>query len=496
MELTINRNFETSLYLQIKKQLTEMILKDELYDGFVMPSERKLAKMLGVHRNTIMRVYGELKAEELLISQERKGYIVSRKKLGAVNHSKSHSISWASRINEECLDLGIVNSFNKFYRKNTFDKYYREHTGISFVGNIGCRDADRDKAISRILCEIAESEDDSKYLSTHIHGDERLRQSILDCLCKKGMHANPSEIQIVSETYQALDYLIDLLLRPGDPVIVCEPLCPDIFRTFAEKRMKIITVGMDQEGILLEQLESLIKQYKPKLIYIEPDFQNPTGIEMSLARRKDFLKLCYTYEIPIVEESVCTDFKFNGSPLPSLKALDENNNVIFLYSFWYTIPIGIRIAFVCADKVLIRHLGSIFDSRVLCVSSLSQMILRMYIDKGIFQSETKRLCADYKQKMELLCQSIDHYDKNHEKIQYIKPSGGINLWCEVLPHIDFHMFNMKNTEKDVYYFRGSVFFPAGSRYGNFIRLNISQMDESSIQRGIERMMKTAEECTV
>ncbi len=99
---------------------------------------------------------------------------------------------------------------------------------------------------------------------------------------------------------------------------------------------------MDDEGMICESLEPLILKYKPRFIYVNPDFQNPTGIVMSMKRRKALLSLSHKYKLPVIEEDAASEIRFEGVRIPSLKALDKGNNVIFIYSFALTFAPGIR----------------------------------------------------------------------------------------------------------------------------------------------------------
>ncbi len=475
MDIIINHHTSTPIYLQIVNQIKEMIIKGEVTDGFVLPSERALAKHLGVHRNTIIKAYMELKAEDFLASSQGIGYMVSYRNVTAEEAKKNEVISWQSLIKDEYLDLKITfdDLFSKSYSSNN----------ISFAGGIASIEEYGKKELALILNDIISSDNIEAYSFTPYQGNQLLRQNIASFMQTIGIKAKPGEIQVLQETNQALDYLAALLIKPGDVVIVEEPVSPDVYRTFALAGGKVVTVPMDEEGVICDCLETLILKYNPKFIYVNPDYQNPTGIVMSLGRRKALLALAHKYKLPIIEEDASSEIRFEGVRIPSLKALDKGNNVIFIYSFALTFAPGIRMAFVLADKTLIKSLSYIVSIRLISLDSISQKLLSSYIEKGIYQRNLRNICADYKEKLDLMCDCLE--EARTLGLDFRKPSGGVYLWCRLSPDIDYHQLYVKTTEKGVSFIPGNVFYIKGSKGDNYIRLNFSYPSKLQIEKGIK-----------
>jgi len=474
MDIKINHRTSTPIYLQIANQLKEMILRGEIADGFVLPSERAMARLLNVHRNTVIKAYAELKAEDFLTSSRGKGYTVSFRGGTSEETKKNEVISWSSLIKDEYLDLKITfdDLFTKSYSSNK----------ISFAGGIASAEEYGKEELALILNDIISSNNTEAYSYTPYQGDQHLRQNIAALMQSKGIKAKPGEIQILQETNQALDYLAALLIKPGDAVIVEEPVSPDVYRTFALAGGKVVTVPMDEEGIICDSLKSLIVKYNPKFIYVNPDFQNPTGVVMSLNRRKALLSLSYQYKLPIIEEDASSEIRFEGVRVPSLKALDKGNNVIFIYSFALTFAPGIRMAFVLADKTLIKSLSYLVSIRLISLDSISQKLLSSYIEKGIYQRNLRNICADYMEKRDLMCHCLE--EAKTLGLDFRKPAGGVYLWCRLAPAIDYHRLYHKTSEKGVSFIPGNVFYVKGSKGDNHIRLNFSYPSKLQIEKGI------------
>ncbi|MDF2654101.1 MAG: GntR family transcriptional regulator [Bacillota bacterium] len=478
MDIIINHHAHTPIYMQIVNQLKEMILKGEITDGFVLPSERTMAKLLKVHRNTVVRAYMELKAEAFLSSSQGKGYRVAylsdSEKTSPQIEEKGSTIAWTSLIRDEYLDLKITfdDLFSKSYSSNN----------ISFAGGIASAEEYGKEDLASILGDIISSDNIETYSFTPYQGNHDLRQNIAHFMSGKGISAKPSEIQIVLETNQALDYLASLLIKPGDTVITEEPVSPDVYRTFALAGGKVITVPMDEEGILCDRLEPLIIKHHPKFIYVNPDFQNPTGIVMSLERRKALLALSHKYRLPIIEEDASSEIRFEGIRIPSIKALDRGNNVIFIYSFALTFAPGVRMAFVLADKMLIKSLSYIVSIRLISLDSISQKLLSSCIEKGIYQKNLRTICADYKEKRDLMCACLE--EAKTMGLRFRKPTGGVYLWCRLSSNTDYHKLYVKTLEKGVSFIPGSVFYLRGSKGDCCIRLNFSYPSKLQIEKGI------------
>lgn len=481
MEIRISRDADTPIYQQIEKQLKDLILRGELMDGFILPSERKMADLIGVHRNTITKVYNTLKSQGYIKSTERSGYIVSFNEGTRFEKDvRNTGFFWKNRIKDEYNDSKAIDYYDRKFRKFSGKRY-------SFVGTVGCDDKHSYNIVDMVLKQIVKMNSSSKYsISLNSQGEEQLRMHLVDFLQRKGINARKSEIQICSESYQAITYLINLLLNPGDSVLLCEPVDPDIQIIFKKNRIKLHTVDMDKDGISIEKTRKIVSKECPKAIYVEPDSHNPTGIKMSLERRKELLGLAYEFKIPIIEEGMSSDIIF-CDPIPPLKALDTKNYVIYVHSFWYTLPSAIRVAFICGDSNIIHTLTRYIGSQIYEISGISQEILKQYFINNIYIQETKRISSLYEKKISIACESLNKY--RNEIIDYDKPKGGVNLWIKIIPKIDKEELGKISMEEQVGFLDGSIFFPEGSMGENYIRLNFSQIEEADICIGIEKMMK-------
>lgn len=479
-----DKSKDVPLYIQITNQLKEMIVKEELPSGVKMPSERAMAKLIGVHRNTVKRAYGELRADGYIKSRERSGFFVCfPQNISGTSSHIQYGLRWGDIIKNAYINNRIEEQFSSYLSSDA--KY-------SFSGDVMQQDDIGKEDIAAILKELSSDRDSKLYGLTSRQGDYELRKQVVFLLLQNGINVNPSEVQIVTESFQAIEYIANMIIGEDDAVIIPKLVCPEIVRVFSSVGANIISVGMDEEGMICEQVEREIHSHNVKLIYVEPDFANPTGTVMSLERRKKLLELSYEYNIPIIEEGGNSDLRHEGEKILPIKALDMHDSVIFVYTFYYKLPAGIRIAFVTGNRRMIGDLGAVVQSRIMCQDTLSQMILKELLREGLYEKNVsiinKRDCRNKLLMIEKLKDSIER------GLEVQKPEGGVFLWCKLPDVIDERLFRQKLFEQGVSYMPGDIFFASRDADGNYIRLNYSCCRDQDISEGIELFNEAFKQC--
>lgn len=502
MNITVNHQSSTPYYLQIRNQMKEMILKGEIIDGTLLPSERMLARLTGVHRNTVIKAYNELKADGYVTASQGKGYQVTYRGSEADDDPEEEPeaagpgwqprrdiISWPSLIKESFLDM-----------ETTFDDLFSrsyDNGNISFAGGIASPDSYFGEELSEILADlIAETkskgeEQDDIYAYTPYQGLFELRQAIVLFLKGKGINVKHGEIQIVSEANQAIDFLTELLIEEGDTVLTEEPISPDAFRELKLAGANVITVPIDEDGMITDRIEPLIRKHHPKLIYVNSSFQDPTGVVMSLERRKALLALSHKYKVPILEDDGASEISYDNKAVPSLKALDTGNSVVYIYSFALTFAPGICLAFVAAPRIVIKNLSHLISLHLISFDSLSQRILCEYLQRGIYQRNIERICDSYREKRDLMCRLLE--PARDLGVSFTKPGGGVYLWLRLPKTMDLTRLIERAGKKGVTFIPGPVFFPYGTKGDQYIRLNYSYPGKQQIRRGIKLLLSAMRE---
>lgn len=476
MKLKVDRNAKIPIYLQLSQQIKELIFNGSLVDGYLLPSERALANELNVHRNTIVRAYSELKDEGFLASYQGLGHRIRYRSMyyGMIRKP----VNWNALIKEDYIgfDTDFDDLFSKSYEANI----------ISFGGGAAAREPYETGEIAELFEKALNLKRDNAYFYTPYQGDLELRNEIIDFMSRKGVITKPGNIQIFSENNQALDFIFALMLSPGDKVITQETLSPDVYRTIQLAGGKIITVPMDKDGMICENLEAFLERENPKFIYVDSSFHNPTGALLTVERRQKLLELSYKYRIPIIEEDEGSELYYDVERVPSIKSMDIGNNVIYMYSFSLTMVPGIGLSFVIADREIIDRLSKLVSVRIVTLDWAPQVLMLEYMREGIFYERLDVFRKICKEKRELMCHYLDKLVEEFH-LEYQKPKGGVYIWVKLPEEMDSRMLLDEAQKEGVTFIPGHVFYPKRFVGYNYIRLNYSYPSKAEIEQGMMKL---------
>ncbi|MEM0128256.1 MAG: PLP-dependent aminotransferase family protein [Thermoplasmatales archaeon] len=310
---------------------------------------------------------------------------------------------------------------------------------------------------------------------------------------KEGIKCDPSEIIQTTGSQQALYMLGKIFADPGEYVITEAPTYVGTISAFRASGIKMIGIGMDHYGIMLDNLREALKKYpNPKFIYVIPNFQNPTGITMSLERRKELLEFAEERNITIIEDDPYGSLRFSGPHLPPLKALDRNGNVVYLGTFSKVLAPGIRLGYVVAPKDIIDKLNIAKQAVDLATSTVSEYIAEAYISSGYMDRQIPKIVELYKQKRDLMIESFQNYFP--EDVEYTHPNGGMFIWVTRKGANTDEMFERAYKMK-VLYVVGSAFYPDEDNHES-MRLNFTYSSNEDIVEGVKRLGKVFEESKI
>lgn len=474
MNIHIDKRTRTPIYWQIADQIKAMIVAGQLPDGAVLPSERSMAAMVGVHRNTIIKAYSHLKDEELLDSVQGVGYRVTYQSQEFVEPDVRRKVNWSTIIKDEYQDM-----------ERTFDNFFlrvAESDNISFSSGMPPSVYDETELASSLVSILQEEGMHNFYLSPY-QGDMILRQRVISYLRTKGIKAGLSQVQILSETNQALDFIVTAILKPGDKVIIEEPVSPDVYRVIQLAGCRSITVPVDRDGMVCEHLEALIETHRPKLIYVNSSYHDPTGNILSVERRRKLLEISNRYRLPIIEEDAASELSFEGSVPPTLKSMDHSDNVIYIYSFSLTFIPGLSMAFVVAPEKLIKSLSYLVSIRLMSLDWLTQKLLAKYITDGKYYENARKITDLNRRKRDLMCSCLEPL--RQLGLTFEKPRGGVYVWCTLPEGVDCKDVVAHCSRQGVSMIPGDIFYPHHNSGQSNIRLNYSFEPEERIRQGMD-----------
>ncbi|PIE55008.1 MAG: aminotransferase [Dethiosulfovibrio peptidovorans] len=318
-------------------------------------------------------------------------------------------------------------------------------------------------------------------------GDPRLRSMIARRMAEKyRTPAEPDQILITNGSQQALDIAGKVFLDEGSVVLCESPTYLGALGAFRTYGARFIEVETDDDGMVMEDLERKLRDVQGvRLVYVNPDFQNPTGIDWSVERRRAFARLVGEYDVPAVEDNPYGELRFEGACPPSIKSFDEKGTVISLGSFSKIFCPGMRVAWMMACPDILMAFMDMKQNDILCSSTLHQAQIVAYDEMFDLDAHVRRLCDVYKKRLNALLEAVDEHFPQEASVR--PPLGGLFAWVSLPEGVNAReIFAEAVTRHKVAFVPGGAFF-AESGHENFMRLNFSAVPEDRLREGIRRL---------
>ncbi|MDE7093753.1 MAG: PLP-dependent aminotransferase family protein [Oscillospiraceae bacterium] len=292
------------------------------------------------------------------------------------------------------------------------------------------------------------------------------------------------ELIITSGAQQVMELACKSLCNAGDTLICEAPSFIGSLNAFKSYNVNLVGVPLDEEGMNPELLEEALKANpNTKLIYLIPNFQNPTGKTTSFARRKVLYALAQKYNTIILEDNPYGDLRFAGENVPTIKSLDTDNRVIYAGSFSKVLSPGIRVGYGIAPKEIMAKMVVCKQVSDVHTSNYGQMLAYEFMQKVDFDAHLANLRAIYQQKAERMLSGIENYFS--DKIAYTRPEGGLFLWCTLPEGSDMTGFCQKAVQEyKIAVVPGNTFMVSESDITYSFRLNYSTPTDDAIDKGI------------
>ncbi len=324
-----------------------------------------------------------------------------------------------------------------------------------------------------------------------------LRAQLADMMSEVGIPATMDNIAISSGSQQALDLMGRIFVDEGDTVLVESPTFLGALQSFKAYGANLVGVPIDDEGVCVDALERLVRETKPKFVYLLPNFHNPAGVTMSLERRRRVVEIADQYGVPILEDDPYGPLRFQGDPLPSLAALDaerypENaaagayvkGNVVYLGSFSKLLAPGLRVSWAVCPGDLAQQFVMAKQGADLHTSALGQAMASEFIRRGWLPAQVQRIRDTYRERRDAMCEAIaEHFP---EGVRHTHPEGGLFLWVTLPEGMDAVALLRDAAERKVAFVPGAPFYVDGSGQNTF-RLSFACVPPDTIREGIKRI---------
>jgi 2-aminoadipate transaminase len=354
--------------------------------------------------------------------------------------------------------------------------------GLPFLGGLPPED------ISGAMTSVLDKGIAEAFQYGETEGREQLKSALVEVMALEGVRAEPEHILITTGSQQALDLLGRIFIDRGDAIVLEGPSYLGALSAFLPNGPRIITVPLDQDGIMIDRLESELEKNSgpdPKFIYVVPNFHNPAGVTMSVERRRRLLDVAQRHNILVIEDNPYGLLRFEGEPVPPLAAL-EPGRAVYLGTLSKIVSPGIRTGWVFGPAPIIERLSTLKQSADLCSSTLNQMFAEEYIRKGLVLKNVENLKPIYRSRRDAMLQALE---KNFPAdSRWTHPEGGLFIWVTLPEFLDSEKMLPLAINQKVAYVPGTAFYADGSGK-NQMRLNFSYADEGLIAEGIKRLGK-------
>lgn len=468
MDWKPDRTSKTPIYKQLAASIENGIADGTFPLDKPLPSERGLAKALGINRSTVIAAYDELEANGLIDRTRGSGTTISKDIWGM---AKKRIPSWnryieagaflpnlpvTQRIHKEMAEHKVINLASGELSQDLFPlATLREITSNrSFIGTLGY---------------------------DHPQGSAILRETLCDHVKQfRGIDTTPSSILITSGAQQALHLVVQCLLKPGDAVAIEDPSYHYNLPVFQSAGIKTHYLKVDKDGMNPDDITDLYKKHRIRMIFLNPIFQNPTGTLLSEERRKKVLELSSAYGIPVVEDDPYSLTSFSGERMQTLKSWDRYGNVLYISSLTKIVASGLRIGWIIGPRAVIERLSDAKQQVDFGHASYSQWIANDFLASRDFETHIRNLVKQLESRRNQLVESLQSFLEG--QVHFTIPEGGIHIWCGIKQVVNEGQLLEESIKRGVIFVPGSTM---GTEKG-FVRLTFARETEENIREGIKR----------
>lgn len=320
-----------------------------------------------------------------------------------------------------------------------------------------------------------------------------LRTRVADYMkAKHNIGRDFDSLIITSGAQQVMDLATKALCNFGDTVICETPSFIGSLNCFRSYGVQLRGVPVEADGMNMEILEQKLRENQNvRFIYTIPNFQNPSGATMSLEKRKQLYALAKQYNVLILEDNPYGELRVKGEHLPSIKSFDEDGIVLYAGSFSKVFAPGVRVAYVIAPLPIVAKMTVGKQASDVHTPVLNQMLVEQWMATTDFEAHIEKIRGIYRRKLNLMCDLID--EKLGGFVEYVRPEGGMFVWCKLPARVDMMDFCNKAVQNKVAVVPGSAFTVEEGETSDCIRLNFTTPSDERIREGMEILGKLKDE---
>ena len=460
------------LYGHLVTLFESAIARGDLPSGSRLPPERELATRLRISRTTVVAAYRELVSRGLL-----RGFVGRGTFVCAAPEASGTPFAWRGKIASAALRSS--DSTLRDTLRNSSDARV-----LSLAAGEPAIDRFPTAAFQKAMDYVLRGDTRAVWSHGPADGQPVLRDAIAE---RFGVPAD--SVLVIAGAQQGLDLLARCLVDPGDAVILDRPGYLGAIQSFRAAGARL--VGWDVARGDVDELEDLLVRYRPKLIYTNPTFQNPTGSTMPIRTRRELLTLAGRYRTPIVEDATYRELYFSEAPPPSLRELDGQNLVIHLNSFSKVMAPGLRLGWLSAAPSIVDQIAIIKQRLDPHTQNLVQFAMARLMRDGSFDAHLKVLRSEHTRRAAQMLESIRRRVPPGV-MRIARPLGGLYIWCRLAPGLSSRALLERALASGVAFVPGHAFYadPAGE---SELRLCFSSVMPNAIDEAVKRLAASLEQ---
>ena len=466
------------VYRQIAAAIRTQAEEGQLAADQRLPATRDLARSLGVNRNTVVAAYDLLIRDGRARSHTGRGTFLVESP-----PPQNHDDNWYGGFSQAvggAVDAGL----QSIYRLAISNE------GISFVGSYPADELIPVKPFEKAM-QQALGEHGVRNLSYGPSaGQPALRAAIAERMRKDGSKVNGDDVLVTNGAQQALQLVFRTFLDRGDPIAIEEPTYTGALSVLESMGARVIGVPVDERGVRPDLLEVVLERHRPKLLYLQPTFHNPTTCEMDLERRQEVLELARRFRCTIVEDDWGGELRFEGKKLPTLHALDGGAHVIYVSTFSKNLMPGLRLGWLAAPAPVLRRLVALKRVQDCGSSPVLQAALHAFLEHGGMERHLEQTLPRYQERRDAMLAALQA--SFPDGARWSRPQGGLFVWITLPSAFDGNELFVAARQNGVLYSRGELFHSDGSGRNQF-RLTYSAATTEEIERGVATLGRLVQE---
>jgi 2-aminoadipate transaminase len=327
-------------------------------------------------------------------------------------------------------------------------------------------------------------------------GMESTVECIVEVMAAEGTAVDPGEVIVTTGGQQVIDLVCKTLIDPGDVIVAEAPTYPGAVPTFSAYQAEVEQIEMDRDGMPIDALESVLDRLqaqgrRPKFIYTIPNFHNPGGVTMSLARRRRLVEVARERELLVLEDNPYGLLRYEGEPLPTLYSLDAgavgrggaSDLVIYLGTFSKILSPGLRLGWAVAPRAVLEKLNLGKQGADLCSSPMTQLFVAAYFAERDWRDYLETLKSLYRRRRDVMLEALEQHFGG--RAEWTKPEGGLFIWATLDGDVD--TTDLLARSEGVAFVPGRAAYTDGRSGSSSMRLNFAGVADEDIREGVRRI---------